>query len=332
MMRAAALLACLALAACASPRRAAPLEQVSDGRSAMGTVLEITLVASDRAQAHAAIERCFAEVARLESIFTTWREDGELARLNLQAGRGPQRASPELVAILVDAQRFTRETDGAFDVTVGPLMKLWRDASALRAVPTDAQVSAARARVGAGLVEIDAARGTVALPAGGAIDLGGIAKGWALDRCGELLRRSGVERALLNFGGSSLLAMGAPLDAPSWRVRTGDGSVLSLREANVSISESFGQTFEIAGVRYGHIVDPRTAENISREQRAIVFAGSGGIAEAWSTALVVLEPKAGVAAALARAGIEARVDAGERVLAVTPGFAERAGLEASSHR
>ncbi|MBM4385238.1 MAG: FAD:protein FMN transferase [Deltaproteobacteria bacterium] len=286
----------------------------------MGTVLEITLVADDRERAHATIERCFAEVERLESIFTTWRADGELARLNARAGTGPQAASPELVRILIDARGFARETEGAFDITVGPVMRLWRWAEEHGAAPSPAEIASARASVGIERVELDALRGTIALPAGAALDLGGIAKGWALDRLGELLRAEGFGRALLNFGGSSLLALGAPLDAPNWRIRLGDGSVLSLRDANVSISESLGQTFEIAGVRYGHIVDPRTSENISREQRAIVFAESGAIAEAWSTALIVLEPEAGITAAHARGGIEARVDAGARVLAETPGF------------
>lgn len=255
----------------------------------MGTILEITLVASDPARAHELIERCFAETARLEMIFTTWREDGELARLNAKAGQGPQPASLELMRILLDAQRFARETDGAFDVTVGPLVSLWREAAKLGTRPNDAEIEATRARVGAERIQIDAVRGTIALEAGMSVDLGGLAKGWALDRLGEVLRREGVDRALLNFGGSSLLAIGTPLDAPNWRVALQHGELLDLQpEADVSISSSFGQFVEIDGARFSHIIDPRTGWPTRRARRAIVEAPDGAIAEAWSTALVVV--------------------------------------------
>jgi thiamine biosynthesis lipoprotein len=323
-LRACALLACAVLAACVAP--APETSHVSEGRPAMGTVLEITLVAADRERARAAISRCFAEAARLEAIFTTWRADGELARLNAQAGSGPQPASPELMAILLDARDFARETGGAFDVTVGSLTELWREAEARGVAPSAAEIASARARLGFARIALDPARGEVTLPAGAVLDLGGIAKGWALDRLGELLRREGFERALLNFGGSSLLALRAPADGESWRVRAGAGPVLALRDVSVSISESFGQSLEIAGGRFSHIVDPRSGANVAREQRAIVLAENGAVAEAWSTALIVLAPEAGVAAARARGEIEARVDDGSRALAETPAFAARAGL------
>jgi thiamine biosynthesis lipoprotein len=255
----------------------------------MGTILEITLVASDSARAHALIERCFAETARLEMIFTTWREDGELARLNAKAGQGPQPVSPESMRILLDAQRFTRDTGGAFDVTVGPLVSLWRDAGKRGTRPDDAEIAAARARVGAARIQIDAVRGTIALEAGMSVDLGGLAKGWALDRLGEVLRKEGVDRALLNFGGSSLLAIGTPLDAQHWRVSVEGGEILELLpEISVSVSSSFGQFVEIDGARFSHIIDPRTGWPTRRARRAIVEAPDGALAEAWSTALVVL--------------------------------------------
>ena len=271
---------------CATPSALVP---VTEGRPLMGTILEITLVTSDPARARALIERCFAETARLEMIFTTWRPDGELARLNAQAGNGPQSASPELVRILLDAQRFARETGGAFDVTVGPLVSLWRKGGKRGEQPSDAEVAAARSRVGAERIQIDSERGTLALEVGMSVDLGGLAKGWTLDRLGEVLRREGVDRALLNFGGSSLLAIGTPLDAPNWRIGLENGEILELRsESNLSISSSFGQVVEIDRARFSHIVDPRTGWPTRRARRAIVEAPDGAIAEAWSTALVVV--------------------------------------------
>lgn len=271
--------------ACATPNG---LVHVTEGRPAMGTILEITLVTRDPERAHALIERCFAETARLELIFTTWREDGELARLNAKAGQGPQPASPELVRILRDAQSFALETGGVFDVTVGPLVELWRDAGNRGALPTDAEITATRARVGAERIQIDAEHGTIALASEMSVDLGGLAKGWTLDRLGELLRRERTDRALLNFGGSSLLALGTPLDAERWRVALDGGELLDLQPtSSVSISSSLGQFVEIDGVRFGHIIDPRTGRPTRSARSARVEAPDGASAEAWSTALVV---------------------------------------------
>ena len=255
----------------------------------MGTVLEITLVASDEAKARAAIERCFAETERLEMIFTTWREDGELARLNAKAGQGPQRASPELVRILGDARRLSRDTGGTFDISVGPIVSLWREAERRDRLPAPAEIEHARRTVGTNAFDLDASASRVELRQGASLDLGGFAKGWTLDRLAELLAGEGVGRALLNFGGSSLLALGFPLDAPSWRVAVDDGPLLALRDRSVSISSALGQGFEIGNAMFGHIVDPRSGLTVDRRQRAIVIAADGATAEAFSKTFVVLD-------------------------------------------
>jgi thiamine biosynthesis lipoprotein len=283
---AAAAAVCAAAAALGCAAKTSQPVQIAEGRRAMGTILEITLVASDEATARALIERCFAETERLERIFTTWREDGELARLNAKAGLGPQQASPELVSILRDARSLGGE--GAFDVTVGPLVRLWREAETRGAPPSAADIAAARARLGSARIGLDAEENLITLESGMSIDLGGIAKGWTLDRLVELLRLAGTPRALLNFGGSSLAALGAPLDATRWRVSAASEVLDLLPGANVSISGSFGQVVEIGGARFSHIIDPRTGLPVRRELRAIVRAPTGASAEVWSTALVVL--------------------------------------------
>jgi thiamine biosynthesis lipoprotein len=266
------------------------LVQLGEGRPAMGTVLEITLVTSGEGRARAAIARCFAETERLESIFTTWRSEGELARLNATAGRGPQRASPELVRILRDALRLSSETGGAFDVTVGPVIALWRESERRDRLPSARELGRARARVGESAVQIDA-HDRVALAPGAAVDLGGFAKGWTLDRLGERLADEGIERGLLNFGGSSLLALGTPLDAPAWRVAVEGGPVLALADRSVSISSAFGQSLRVEGRELAHIVDPRSGWPVEARRRAIVVAPDGASAEAWSKAFVVLAPR-----------------------------------------
>jgi thiamine biosynthesis lipoprotein len=264
------------------------LVQITVGRPAMGTILEITLVAAGEAEARRVIERCFAETERLETILTTWREDGELARLNAKAGQGPQRASPELLWIVRDALRLSRETDDTFDVTVGPIVALWRAAERHNRLPSAAEIEEVRTHVGARVVHLDHERGRIALERGAAIDLGGFAKGWTLDRLGELLAREGIERGLLNFGGSSLLALGSPLDAPRWRVAVDAGPMLAFTDRSMSISSAFGQSFHVEGIELAHIVDPRSGLTVKWRQRAIVVAPDGATAEAWSKAFVVL--------------------------------------------
>jgi thiamine biosynthesis lipoprotein len=313
---AAALLGGAVALACASPatnsaRTEEALVQVTEGRPAMGTVLEITLIANDEARARELIARCFAETERLEMIFTTWRADGELARLNAKAGRGPQWASPELVQILRDARDM--RGDSPFDVTVGPLVQLWREAGERGAPPSEEEIARARGLVGSERIRIDARASTIALEAGMSADLGGIAKGWTLDRLRELLRSEGVRGALLNFGGSSLAAIGTPLDAAAWRVSLPEGVLELSAGANASISESFGQVIEIAGQRFSHIVDPRSGRALERDLRVIAWAPSGALAEVWSTALVVIaaheECEPGVTRSVSRTSASGRVDA-----------------------
>ncbi len=281
---------------------AAPLEPVtlSDGRPAMGTVLEITVVAPDEATGRRWIEGCFARVDALERRLSSWDPDSDVSRLNRAARDSDpgadaetdaewQRVDPVVALALADAKRFARQTGGAFDVTVGPLISLWRRGAADGRVPSDAELAQARSRVGAEWIAIEAGR--VSLQPGMALDLGGLVKGWALDRVGVWLGDQGATRALLNFGGSSLLALGTPTDAPAWRVLVGAGKrrigVLAISDQHASVSASLGQFYEIGGQRFGHVIDPRTGQPVSREVLAIALGASGALAEAWSTALLV---------------------------------------------
>ena len=213
----------------------------SETRPAMGTLLEIQLYGPEGAAVDEILDGCFTLVGELETIFTSWDEASPLNRLNAQSGLGPVEVPAALVSILRDAQRLGAETAGSFDVTVGPLLDLWRDAERDGAVPDDAVVEAVRRRVDASEIVIDE-RGRVALPRGASLNLGGIGKGWALDRVAERLRARGIDRALLSFGGSSVLALGAPPGGERWNVlvRTRDGEVIgvvSLRDQHLSVSE-----------------------------------------------------------------------------------------------
>jgi len=296
----------------------------------MGTVLELTLVTDDGASARAAAAACFALGAELEAVLTTWDPGSATSRMNASAGRGPFPAPPALARILADSQRLARATGGVFDPSVGPLIELWSAAGRAGRLPAAAEIAAARSRVGIERVAIDAA-GRVTLAPGMAVNFGGVGKGWALDRMRELLAAHGVANALLDFGGSSWLALGAPADAPAWRVLLRDGrggwaGAVTLRDTSVSFSESFGEASEIEGRRYGHVIDPRSGWPIQEPRAGIAFARDGATAEALTKALIVLEPAAGLAVVARTAGAEALVIDAAGGLHESAGFRPASGF------
>lgn len=311
MKRAAAGLALAAALACAEPARDGPSDfadaravcpvLVTDGQVLMGTVLEASVCAADRPTGEALLRALFAEVAALEHSFSTFDPASEVSALNRAAGRGPQAVSPDLARLTADSVALSAATRGSFDPTVGPLVALWKAAGAANRLPSPQELALARARVGASRVRVDEASRTVELRApGAALDFGGIAKGWALDRASERLRAAGVTRALLSFGESSLAAIGAAPGWDGWGVALTDttggfAGTVELRDRSLSVSDSLGQFVTIDGRRYGHIVDPRSGEPLENARVAAVVAGDGATAEALSKALLVLEQQEALA-------------------------------------
>lgn len=330
-MRSHVALAAVLVAACApAPAERAPAV-VADGRWAMGTVLEITLVADDEAAARALLEACFAEVAELERIFTTFDPASPVMELNRRAGSGPAAVDPRLARLVLDSLAFAERTGGAFDPSVGPLVALWKEAAARGSPPSDVELAATRARVGSGRVRVEG--DAVALDAPGmALDFGAVAKGWALDRVGERLAAAGVRDALLDFGGSSVLALGRPSDADAWTLALPDGrggvaGLLRLRDRALGVSGSLGQWSEIGGRRYGHVVDPRSGLALERSAQAAVIAPSAAAADAWSTALTVLGGETGLALLAREPGAEALILEEDAAPRATRGWARASGFD-----
>jgi thiamine biosynthesis lipoprotein len=288
-----------------------PSITASDGRYLMGTVAEVTLSAPDAEQARRALDLVFADLERLDGLLTRYAPDSGLSRLNAAAGQGPQVVDPALADILRDAVEGSRRTGGAFDVTVGPLIALWTDAARDDRIPRPADVEAARGHVGvAGILVGDGDRVELTDPAM-SIDLGGVAKGYALDRAVETLRARSISSALLQIGQSSTWALGAPSGEDGWRLglRGASGAVeglVTLRDRAFSVSSSLGQWSVIEGRRFGHVVDPRTGQALSRAAQAAVVADDATTAEILSTALVVLEVEEGMAIVESMPGVEAR--------------------------
>ena len=273
---------------------------LSDGRYVMGTVLEITLCAPDTAQGQHTLETLFTSATHLDALFTTFSPDSPVSHLNLLAGRGAQTVPPEVADILSLSLSYWQLTGRTFDVTVGPLMALWRQAAATHTLPSPAAVRRARSRVGSEKVKLSAGDQVILTRSGMALDFGGIGKGYALDRLAEVLKAQGLSAALLDFGQSSIWALGAPPDAAGWRLllqqpNGGTVGIITLHDQALSVSGSFGQPFAVNGARYGHVIDPRSGKPLRRDLLACVLAPSAAQAEALSKALLILSEHEGIA-------------------------------------
>lgn len=298
---------------------------LSDGRPVMGTVLEITLCDQHNAASQQAIDALFTTVTRLDAFFSTFSPDSAISALNAHAGQGILVAPPELSELLRLSKRYWRLTQGTFDVTIGPLVTVWTNAGRTQLVPPRTLLANARTRVGSNKINLSLHSHVGLARTGMAIDLGGIAKGYALDRMVQSLKEQGIGNALLDFGQSSIWALGVPPDAPRWRllVQRPDGQsvgVISLRNQALSISASFGQQFTIQGQQYGHIIDPRTGEPLTRELLACIIAPDATQAEALSKALLILGEKRGIALLERIPGVEGFLSGTNQQLWMTKGW------------
>jgi FAD:protein FMN transferase len=276
----------LALGACFASTATAGQPALERARYLMGTVCTIAVESADTTRAAAAIEDAFAEIDRLEGVMSSWRDDSELARLNAATAEGLA-CSADLWAVLDSALVAATETGGAFDPTIDPLNRVWDFRGAGR-VPGLAEREAARSRVGWSRVERDSATRNVTLAAGTAVDLGGIGKGFALDRAARVLRAAGVDRALVDFGGE-ILALGAwEVAVADPRDRLAPALRFTVRDRAVSTSAQKERARTVDGQEYGHIFDPVTGAPVPFTGSVTVVGESPTRTDAVSTALLVM--------------------------------------------
>lgn len=325
-------LACASTAPRSSPPAASPAPAATRGLWAMGTVLELELVAAEPVAADRALDAVVEQIRGLEARVSRFEARSEVSRLRATAGGPGFLPSAALAALIERALRYHALTRGAFDVSVGPLVELWSRAARTGVWPAPSAIDEARARVGLPRVLRQDGEGRVALREPGmALDFGGLAKGYALELANTALRERGFDRGLLSFGQSSVWALGTPEDGPAWRllVDTPLGpAVLALADRALSVSSSLSQTSRIGDRRVSHVVDPRSGEALRRRMQAIVLAPDAALAEALSTALLVLPPEEGIALVTRLPEVEAQLvvaegaqGRGHRLLR-TPGFAD----------
>jgi len=270
----------------------------------MGVPFRIVLYAPNQALANTASRDAFRRIKQLNSLLSDYDPDSELRRLcRLAAPSRPQKVSSELWYVLSRSQQLSRETDGAFDVTVGPIVKLWRKARRKKRLPDAPSLMAARDLVGFGHVKLDTETQSVSLERRQMLlDLGGIAKGYAGDEALSVLRRHGITRALVDGSGDIVIG-DPPPDKPGWRiaveplVRKGSPPLRYLILKNIAVATSGDayQSVTIDGVRYSHIVDPKTGLGLTERSSVTVIAADGITADSLASAVSVLGQEKGIA-------------------------------------
>ncbi len=289
------------------------LQRFESSQPHMGTKFTIVLYAPDIELANLAFESAFGRIAQLDRQCSDYDPHSELSRLSdASPHRQPQVVSADLFCILRRAQEISVASHGAFDVTVGPLTKLWRRARRQQELPPTHRLAAAREAVGYQFMELDAGQSAVRLTRPNMrLDLGGIAKGFALDQALAEIRKQGVPIALINAGGD-VAAGDPPPGRHGWRVGVAplkpDAPPSVFGElANQALATS-GDAFqfvEIDGVRYSHIVDPRTGLGLTDRSSASVLAADGMTADSLASAVSVLGPERGMALIASTPGVEA---------------------------
>lgn len=293
------------LAGCAAPpgKDATSLVRFESTQPQMGLPFRIVLYAPTATAATNATRAAFARIAQLNDVLSDYDTDSELSRLSRTAGEG--RAVPvssDLWQVLQRSQDLAERTDGAFDVTVGPFVNLWRKSRREKQLPRPDLLAEAAARVGWRKLQLDSRRRTATLLAPDMrLDLGAIAKGYAVDEALKVLRRHGITRALVAGGGD--MAVGdPPPEKPGWKIEVAALDVTNapaarfvlLANAALATSGDVFQHLEIDGRRYSHIVDPHTGIGLTDHSLVTVIAPDCTTADSLATAVSVLGPDKGL--------------------------------------
>ena len=281
------------MAGCQTPASRPNPELVQRSQPLLGTFVVISVYGADRPSAQSAISDAFAEVQRIDALMSLHRPESELVRLNANAAHRPVEVSPELFRVIAQAQDIARETDGSFDITIRPLAQLWGFIWKEYRLPTAAELDAVLPKVNHQWVELDAAARTVRfLKPGVSLDLGGIAKGYAVDCAVETLRARGMTNVMVRAGGD-LRVVGAPPGSTHWQVQLedprgqGKRRTIWLRDRAVSTSGNYENFFVVQGQRYSHILNPKTGWPVQGVASCTLIAPSCLESDAWATALFV---------------------------------------------
>lgn len=257
----------------------------------MGATFSVVLYGSDLTAMNQALDAAFDEAHRLDALLSNYKPESEWSHVNRDAAAHPVAISPELFALLSQCVDYSHASEGAFDITVGPLMRTWGFLGGNRHVPSADEIRDALETVGYGHVRLDSQTRTVRFDrAGVEVDPGGVGKGYAVDRMVEILRQSGFENALVAASGSSIFGLGNPPEeqrgwaisiANPWDHRNNVAQVF-LKDLSLSTSGAYEKSFRAGGHRYSHIMDPRRGVPAENAVQVTVISPRSLDSEVWA--------------------------------------------------
>jgi thiamine biosynthesis lipoprotein len=272
----------------------------------MGSPFHIIIVSTDSIKANRLARNCFQLVDSLNHIFSNYDSSSELSKINASAGLLPYKMSPAMLDLVLKAEQAFIQSKGAYDISIGPLSSLWRNARKAKLFPEASRVLATKKLVGFAQVKINKRLGTIFLPSAGMqLDFGGIAKGYIAQWVIDYLKTSGIQQALADAGGDIVMS-GAPLNTKGWLIgvnlpETTDDLVskkLQLSNSAVATSGDLYQYFEKEGVKYSHIINPLTGYGVTNLRNVTIIAKTGATADWLATACSILPIKQAKALAL----------------------------------
>jgi len=279
---------------------AAPADTSRVSRYVMGTSITVEAYGATEPVRTVAIEEAFAAFAEIDRLMSNYRDDSELSQINRRAATEPVPISAPMFSVLQAAQRVSAMSGGAFDVTVGPIVRLWGLYDKVAHIPGETELAAVRPLVDYRNLALDSTQHTVRFARAGVnVDLGGIAKGFAVEVAANALRQHGLS-GLIDAGGNQYL-LGTPPGKPSWTtgIRSAEGErvligVLETGETSISTSANYSTFVELNGRKYGHIIDPRTLRPSDASLSVTIVSRDGTVADALSKAVFILGHDAGL--------------------------------------
>jgi len=298
----------------------------------MGTLVTITAVAEDERIAQAAANSAFAEIRRLEGLLSTWIPTSELSRVNAAAGSAAVPVSPETLAVVQYSLQTAELTDGGFNIAIGPAVEAW-SVTERQHVPTEVELQQLIPLVDLQGIHVDVSKQTVSLDrAGMRIDIGGIGKGYAADRAVEVMRKAGATAGVVALSGD-IKTFGQLPDGHGFPVGIqhprNEGAILAwieLQDEAISTAGDYERSFERNGIRYHHILDPRTLQPARGCQSVTVIAREGVWADGLDTGIFVMGPERGMELVEHLVDVEAIIVDAEGRMLVSSGLKNRIRL------
>jgi len=287
-------------------------QKIVQTRQMMGTWAEITVYSQDAKSANIAIESALDAMTAVDSLMSAYKQDSEISEINRQAGKNAVSVSPQTFWVVKSAIHYSELSDGAFDITISPLVRSWGFFRKQGRIPPQEEIDQNRAFVNYKLIELNSEHNPLTpfikgeynriklLKNGMALDLGGIAKGYAVDQAIEKLRDAKIENVLVNLSGN-MYAIGHPKDKEAWHIgirhpRKKESLLgfLKLQEEAISTSGDYEKFFIHDGKKYSHIINPHTGYPVSGVASVTIIAKTAMEADALSTTVFVLGPEKGL--------------------------------------